>query len=63
MPEISQGLGWVVVVNLVLWTGLFLYLLRLSRQLRAAERAAGGDEPRHATSDRPPTNPPEGQRT
>ena len=59
MPEISQGLGWVVVVNLVLWTGLFLYLLRLSRQLRAAERAADGDAPRHPTSD----HPPEGQRT
>ena len=40
MPEISQGLGWVIVVNLVLWTGIFLYLLRINRRLRAAERAA-----------------------
>ena len=37
----GEGLGWVLVVNLVLWTGLFLYLLRLGRTLRAAERAAG----------------------
>jgi CcmD family protein len=36
----GEGLGWVLVVNLVLWTGLFLYLLRLGRRLRAAERAA-----------------------
>jgi CcmD family protein len=36
----GEGLGWVMVVNLVLWTGLFLYLLRLGRRLRAAERAA-----------------------
>lgn len=63
MPEISQGLGWVIVVNLVLWTGLFLYLLRLSRQLRAAERAAGVDDGAHrSTSTEPPINPPEGRR-
>lgn len=41
MPELSDGLGWLIVVNLLLWTGLFLYLLRLQRTLRAAERAAG----------------------
>lgn len=42
MPEIDPGLGWLLAVNLVLWTGLFLYLLRLHRQVHAAERA--GDE-------------------
>jgi CcmD family protein len=36
----GEGLGWVLVVNVVLWTGLFLYMLRLGRRLRAAERAA-----------------------
>lgn len=38
------GLGWVLAVNLVVWTGLFLYLLRLHRQLRALERSAGAGE-------------------
>ena len=28
----SGGPGWVVAVNLVIWTGLFLYLLRLDRR-------------------------------
>jgi CcmD family protein len=31
------GLGWILVVNLVIWTGLFLYLLRLGRRLRDME--------------------------
>jgi CcmD family protein len=38
----AEGLGWVLAVNLVLWTGLFLYMLRLGRRLRAAERALDG---------------------
>jgi CcmD family protein len=29
---------WVVGVNLVIWTGLFLYLLRLSRRLDRLEK-------------------------
>jgi CcmD family protein len=40
MADIGGGIGWVVVVNLVIWTGLFLYVLRLHRRVRAAERAA-----------------------
>lgn len=40
MGDVSGGTGWVIAVNLVLWTGLFLYLLRLDRQVRRAERAA-----------------------
>jgi CcmD family protein len=39
---IDAGLGWVLAVNLVVWTGLFLYLLRLHRQLRALERSSAG---------------------
>jgi CcmD family protein len=31
------GIGWVVAVNLVIWTGLFLYLLRIERQVRKLE--------------------------
>lgn len=34
------GLGWVLAVNLVVWTGLFLYLLRLHAQVRRIERGA-----------------------
>jgi CcmD family protein len=29
--------GWIVAVNLVIWTGLFLYLLRLGKRLRGME--------------------------
>lgn len=36
MP-VSGGIGWVIVVNLIIWTGLFLYLRRLDRQVRALE--------------------------
>lgn len=28
----------VVVVNLIIWTGIFLWLLRLSRKLRELEK-------------------------
>jgi CcmD family protein len=33
----SGGIGWVVGVNLVIWTGLFLYLLRVERQVHELE--------------------------
>jgi CcmD family protein len=36
--EVSGGDGWIVAVNLIIWTGLFLYLLRLDRRLREIER-------------------------
>jgi len=29
---------WIVAVNLVIWTGLFLYLLRLGKRLRELEK-------------------------
>ena len=32
------GIGWVALVNLVIWTGLFLYLLRLEAQVRDLEK-------------------------
>ena len=34
----SGGIGWVVAVNLVIWTGLFLYLLWAERRVRQMER-------------------------
>lgn len=34
----SGGIGWVVAVNLVIWTGLFLVVLRLERKLRELEK-------------------------
>jgi CcmD family protein len=30
----------ILAVNLIIWTGLFLYLLRLGRRVRAVEEAA-----------------------
>lgn len=35
--SLGGGLGWLMAVNLVVWSGLFLYLLRLHRQVRAIE--------------------------
>lgn len=29
--------GWIVTVNLIIWTGLFLYLLRLGKRIRQIE--------------------------
>lgn len=29
---------WIVAVNLIIWTGLFLYLLRLGKKLRRMEK-------------------------
>ena len=35
MPE--DSILWVVTVNLVIWTGLFLYLLKIEKQLHKME--------------------------
>jgi CcmD family protein len=35
---VTGGIGWVVAVNLIIWTGLFLYLLRLGTRLRDLEK-------------------------
>jgi len=32
------GLAWVTAVNLVIWTGLFIYLLRLARRISELEK-------------------------
>ena len=38
MGDVSQGgMEWVVAVNLIIWTGLFLYLLRLGRRVKRLE--------------------------
>jgi len=29
---------WIVAVNLVIWTGLFLWIFRLDRKIRDLER-------------------------
>jgi CcmD family protein len=34
----SGALTWVLGVNLVIWTGIFLYLLHLDRKLRKLEK-------------------------
>jgi CcmD family protein len=36
--DLSEGNLGVVVVNLIIWTGIFLWLLRLSRRLREMEK-------------------------
>jgi len=36
--KVSGGIEWVMVVNLIIWTGLFLYLRRLDRRLDQTER-------------------------
>ncbi len=35
---ISGSIGWVLAVNLVIWSGLFLYLLRLESHVRDLEK-------------------------
>lgn len=42
---------WILVVNLMIWTGLFGYLLHLGRRLSEAERRArsNGPSPREET--------------
>jgi CcmD family protein len=30
--------GWILTVNLIIWTGIFLYLLHLNRKLRDLEK-------------------------
>ncbi len=32
------GMLWLAAVNLILWTGLFLYLLRLDRKISQREK-------------------------
>ncbi|HWN41632.1 MAG TPA: CcmD family protein [Thermoanaerobaculia bacterium] len=36
--ELSGGNTGVVVVNLIIWTGIFLWLLRLNRRIKEMER-------------------------
>lgn len=38
----SGGIGWVVAVNLVIWTGLFVYLLWVERRVAQMERLEKG---------------------
>jgi CcmD family protein len=34
----SGSIEWVLAVNLVIWTGLVIYMLRLGRKLRELEK-------------------------
>jgi CcmD family protein len=36
--DLSGGNLGVVVVNLIIWTGIFLWLLRLNRRIKEMER-------------------------
>jgi len=35
----ASGIVWVAAANVVVWTGLFLYVWRLDRRLRDKEKA------------------------
>ncbi len=36
--DVLSSDGGIVAVNLIIWTGLFLYLLRLGRRVKEMER-------------------------
>jgi CcmD family protein len=36
--DLSGGNTGVIVVNLIIWTGIFLWLLRLNRRVREMEK-------------------------
>lgn len=36
--DLSGGNTGVVVVNLIIWTGIFLWLLRLNRRIKEMEK-------------------------
>jgi len=52
---VSGNIDWVLAVNIVIWTGLFLYLLRLERQVRgrAADRLDEATEPGQSSTAQP----------
>jgi CcmD family protein len=52
LSSTSGSIEWVMVVNLIIWTGLFLYLRRLDRKVRALE-AFGASEPLHTRERQP----------
>lgn len=35
---LEGGLVWVAAVNVLVWSGIFLYLLRLDRKVRKLEK-------------------------
>jgi CcmD family protein len=37
---VSGGIVWVAAVNLLIWTGIFLYMRRLDRKLRDLEKGS-----------------------
>lgn len=43
---ITGGIGWVVAVNLIIWTGLVLYLLRLDGRVRSLAALENGERKR-----------------
>jgi CcmD family protein len=50
VSQVSGSIHWVMVVNLVIWTGLFLYLRRLDRKLRDLETIEPARQPPAAPS-------------
>ena len=54
--QVSGSIHWVMVVNLVIWTGIFLYLRRLDRRLdRTVREVEAARQPKGASlSEREP---------
>ncbi len=42
----TTALGYVAAVNIVIWAGIFGYLIYLDRRVRAAETRSGGENNR-----------------
>jgi CcmD family protein len=42
----NTALGYVAAVNIVIWAGIFGYLIYLDRRVRAAETRSGRETPR-----------------
>lgn len=52
LSNASGSIEWVMAVNLIIWTGLFLYLRRLDRKVRALE-GLGASEPLEPRENQP----------
>jgi CcmD family protein len=50
--SVGGGIEWVAAVNVIVWTGLFLYLLRLRARVRALESGSAAPKPGAAREDK-----------
>jgi len=50
--SVGGGIEWVAAVNVIVWTGLFLYLLRLRARVRALEGGSAAPKPGATAEDK-----------